>query len=515
MMNKLATKEAKSSDSITQENISVFQEHVILIEGSHFQVNLDLWQEEGEPASNNPIWREYKRGELISALQANQMSRKEANTLISLVHSHTKTRVVAPENEKNTLPLRPAGFQMINGIPWFIRQETKPIEPKKGNPEVILREICRMFGDEAPLFIGWLKGAYTRQINFAAEARGQQAPYKKVASQTLAIVGDPGTGKTNILLNLIIAGLLGDYANMPETWLNGSSRFNDWALSSNIWVADDGVVLQSIKERKQAATILKQAGYSSKLTIECKNKAVINLDYPCERIFIVNLQDYALRALPAYEENADKFLFLHNCAPSGLIPEWKGDFDAMSKAMQEAIPAFAHWLMNDYVLPEWAVKGTYRHTVADFGYMSPAVLGAISEQDEAGILLARLRKCYLHPEIERSVKNVFCTQEKLRSYMEAIERRADCSSTTKMGTLLRECARRWPHLIEERISNGYREFSLKDTIAWQNPISMATTLNAIAKPDPELLKAAGLPSDFNPCITTTQHEADYTLNLVA
>ena len=497
-MTKIGKEIAKTTVSDLNEYLSVLQEHVVLIEGAHFQVNLDLWDEEDEPASENPTWREYTRNELISALAAEYVTKKEAQTLISMLQSHKKTRVVKPAYEKDTLPLRPAGYQMIDGAPWFIRNESKPLEPVKGNPSPILRQICRMFGNEAPLFIGWLKGAYTRQLNFAAEARGMRAPYKKVASQTLAIAGNKGAGKTHVLLDIIIVGLLGKYTNMPASWLSGASRFNDWALDSNIWVADDSIALQSIRERKQAATILKQAGYSSRLTIECKNKAVINMDYPCERIFIVNLEDSALRALPAYEENTDKYLFLHNCAPSGLLEDWGGDIETMEKNLQDAIPAFAYWLLNDYVLPEWATRDTNRHTVADYSYMSPPVLQALSELDESGILLAKLRKCYMHPHVMNEVRNVFLTQEKLRYFIDAVDKKAELSTTTKMGIQLRVCVQRYPHLIAERVYKGYREYCLKRDVAWENPVSMNTSHCSIAQPDPILLEQAGLPHDFNP-----------------
>ena len=134
------------------------------------------------------------------------------------------------------------------------------------------------------------------------------------------------------------------------------------------------------------------------------------MKYPCERIFCVNPTETALKALPAYEENTDKYLFLHNCAPSGLLEDWGGDSEAMEKNLLEAIPAFAYWLLNDYVLPEWAIRDTNRHTVADYSYMSPPVLQALSELDEAGILMARLRKCYVNPHTKESVRNKALTQ---------------------------------------------------------------------------------------------------------
>ncbi len=481
-----------------QETLKQLQEYIVLIEGSHYQVNIDLWADESEPPRATPIWREYKSSELCAALITNGFDQSSAKRLISLLQGHPDTRVVAAKNEKQSLPLRPCGYQLINNVPWFLKEERNPIEAVPGNPALVLREICRMFGNEAPLFLGWLKGAYTRQLIFAATARGEEPQYKKVASQTLAIVGAPGTGKTHVLLDIIMAGVLGNYTNMPAAWLCGKSRFNDWALESNIWVADDGVALQSIKERKYAETLLKQAGYSSRLSIECKNKAEVNLDYPCERIFIVNLQDYALRALPTSEENPDKYLFLHNCAPSGLITEEEGDFDTLEQKLREAIPAFAHWLLHEYTLPAWAVQNTKRHTVTDFGYMSPAVQEALAEQDEAGILMARLRKCYMHPETRDLVRNKYQSQEELRSRMEWLESRNDCTSSTKMGILLSECIRRWPHLIGERLNNGYRQICLHKNPEWENALKMASSQTPLAQPDPILLAAAGLPADFTP-----------------
>lgn len=480
------------------DEIAMYQQYIVYIEGSHFQVNLALWADEDDSESSIDMWREYSRSDLISALHAEGLSKNEAQKLVAKLQNNSNTKVVSPENEKNSMPLRPAGFQYINGVPWFIRKESSPLKAEKGNPVFVLREICQMFGNEAPLLLGWLKGAYTRQLNYAAEARGEKPLYKKVASQTLAIVGAPGTGKTHVLLNGIMRGLLGDYTVMPAAWLCGNCRFNDWALKSNIWVADDGVALRGIRERKHAATILKQAGYSSKLPIECKNKAVINLDYPCERVFIVNPEEEALRALPAYEENKDKYLFLHNCAPSGLISEIQGDFDRFYAVLQESMPAFAYWLLHEYNLPEWATTNTIRHTVADIGYMSPAVRQALSEQDEAGVLLARLRKCYISPYTKERVRNKYLSQEDLRSIMEGLEGHSDCTSSTKMGKLLTECISRWPHMIEAKIKDGYRLFCLKPHSEWQNPPFIRTEQYAIAQPDPALLEAAGLPPDFNP-----------------
>lgn len=464
------------------------QKCAVMVEGSHFWVDLAFWHDNASPTSI----RKYNRSELLSALKSHGLKPAEASMLVDAFHAERKTRVVPLKNDKYRIPLHPSGYQLIDAEPWFVQKDSAPLQAVKGDCSAILREICHMFGNEAPLLLGWLKGAYVRQLNYSAEVRGQEAPFNKVASQTLAIVGAPGTGKTHVLLDIIFIGLLGAYTNMPAAWLTGDSRFNDWALDSNIWVADDGVSLQTIQKRKHAATVLKNAGYASKLTIECKNKAVINMPYPCERIFVVNLQEHALRALPDYDENQDKYLFLHNCGPSGLMEEWDGDYDRMKKVLSAAMPAFAHFLLHEYQLPDWTRTGTKRHTVADWGYMSPPVLRALVEQDEAGILMARLRKVYVADKYHRLIIGKWQTQEKLRAHMESYEHKPDCASSEKLGRLLAECHRRWNGLLERRTSQGYTEYRLILNAQWENPLVMDIKKLVIAEPDPELLAAAGL-----------------------
>lgn len=482
------TDNTNAGADVKTELLAELQKHIVIIQGSHYWVDIACWNDD----SPHKEVRMYSRTELMSKLKHMGLKNQDASALLAELQADYKTHVVLPRHDAEKIPLHPDGYQLIDGTPWYLHKDSSPINAVPGDCSAILREVCRMFGDEAPLLLGWLKGAYTRQLNYAAEARGQKAPFRKVASQTLAIAGDPGTGKTHVLLDIIIAGLLGSYTNIPTAWLTGDSRFNDWALNSNIWVADDGVSLQSIQKRKDAANLLKNAGYSSKLTIECKNKAVVNLTYPCERIFIVNLQDYALRALPAYEENQDKYLFLHNCAPSGLMSEWGGDYDRMQQELTAAMPAFADWLLFKYSLPTWAVRDTSRHSVADWGYISPPVLKALAEMDEAGILMSRLRKVYHNPDLKYRVKDSYHNQETLRSFLEYVEGKADCATSEKMGRLLAECNRRWPKLLYRTLQKGYTVYKFMQHPDWENQLTLDISEMTIAQPDPVLLRAAGL-----------------------
>ena len=82
-------------------------------------------------------------------------------------------------------------------------------------------------------------------------------------------------------------------------------------------------------------------------------------------------------------------------------------------------------------------------------------------------------------------------------------RAAGCSIITRSrrrfgNRLPWEISVRWPHLIEGKLVNGYRHFSLLRNEAWLNPLTMNTSHCAIAQPDPILLEQADLPHDFNP-----------------
>ena len=470
-------------------NLAILQKYAVLVEGKSIWVNTDFWSD--EPDNSSPMWSEYTQKQLTRALTLEGMSNNDADRLFFAFKASRNTRRVDAAHSRRYLPLHPSGFQSIGGVNWFTANDSSPLQPVKGNPAPVLRALTRMFGLETPLILGWLKGAYIRQLAYAAKVRGQVCPFIPRASQTLAVCGNPDTGKTHIFLDCIVKGLLGPYAGMPASWLKGESRFNDWALTSNIFVADDGVALQSIKDRRHAATLLKQVGYSSQFAVECKNMPVVDMPYPNERIFVVNLEEFALKALPAYEENIDKYLFLWNSAPAGFNEDYNGDYEAMNRDLIDAIPAFAHFLLYDLSLPDWATSATTRHSVADWGFMSPMVLKALSEQDEAGILFSRLRGLYLCERLgtERFAWN---TQGKIRELLKAVEFKPDCTTPVRFGKLMHVLCNRYPDLIHSRTHNGCTEFQFSQNSKWEDICDIQLSTISIAQPDTSLLHLAGL-----------------------
>ena len=476
-----------------QQNLATFKKYAVFVEDGPVWVNLDFWSD--GPDCDRPQWSGYSQRQLTRAFTLEGMSAKDADRLYFAFKASKDKKQVDPAHARLTLPLHPSGYQEVCGQLWFTQKDAAPLEAEQGNPQPVLRALVRMFGLETPLILGWLRGAYVRQLAFAAEVRGKSFPEAPRASQTLAVCGAPNTGKTHVFVEGIIRGLLGKYAIMPASWLKGDSRFNDWALTSNIFVADDSVALQSIKARRHAATILKQVGYSAQFDVECKFASEVAMRYPNERVFVTNLEEFALKALPAYEENEDKYLFIWNCGPAGFDEDYNGNYKAMHKAIADAIPAFAHYLLHDLVLPDWTTKGTTRHTVADWGFMSPMVLKALSEQDEAGILMARLRRVYCDDLIGDHNKFDWNTQLKIKKLMEKVERTPDCTPPVRFGKLMHAICARYPALVESRTNNGLTEFKFIRNRLWEDICDVDLNSKAIAEPDPKLLHDAGLSMD--------------------
>ena len=81
--------------------------------------------------------------------------------------------------------------------------------------------------------------------------------------------------------------------------------------------------------------------------------------------------------------------------------------------------------------------------------------------------------------------------------MENQEFKSDCATSEKMGRLLAECQRRWPHLLTSTLINGYPSYKFMKDQDWEHPLCLDISGMDIAQPDPALLAAAGLTSTSN------------------
>lgn len=471
---------------------------VVLVSRSHYWVHTSLFAGAPEPH----IWREMTPSQFFNLISAAKgMKKSDVQTIVSRLLMDSASMIVKPSLDLPRYPLHPAGYQHINDEPYFIAKDWLPVAAVEGDPTPVIRLVLRMFRHEADLMLGWLQGAYMRQLNYAAEARGEAPLYPPYASQTLCISGEQGTGKSQFLLRSVIAPLLGEVSAIPTAWLTAKTHFTDWMLDHLVYLSDDSSPLLSIKDRKAAATALKNLGYASRKVCECKGKGAVTVDFPNERVFLTNMAQDSLRALPDFSDDGDKFLVLHNAAPAGFEEDYAGDPRRMQEALLAAIPAFAHWLLNDYTIPAWAV-GTQgnRHAVmnlgANRGYISPVIMAAVAELDAAGIFMSKLRRITMGYESERNYCGKWLPLTKVREALESTEHgHAEYATDQELGRLLTECAERWPHLvIKKRFKQGWH-YWLAQRAKWLNALSTSTENTHGAVLNPDLLTLVNMTAD--------------------
>lgn len=495
--NNINNDNMKNSNKINQEDYERFRENVVIVSRSHYWVHTSLIPDSPEPH----IWREFTTSQFSGMLASLGLDRATSGALITRLLVDSSAKNVTSEHSLLRYPLHPAGYQLIDGQPHFIEQDWAPIAAKKGDPSPIIRLILRMFHHEADLLLGWMKGAYMRQINYAAKARNEEQPYPPFASQTLCISGEQGTGKTQFLLRCVIAPLLGDFAAIPSSWLVGTSHFTDWMLGHTLYLSDDNSPLLSIKHRKAAATALKNLGYPQKVSCECKGKGAISVDYPNERVFLTNMSEDSIRALPDFTEDGDKFLVLHNCSCAGFVTDYNNDPRLMQTTLEKAVPAFAYWLLHDYTLPDWAAGSqASRHMVmnlgSNHGYISPKIKAAVAELDNAGILIAKIRRITAKKETEKYYCGKWLTLTELRSAIEETDpSRAELATDNALGRIFEECTKRWPNLVQKkRFRQGYRYWIARRKV-WGNELRISDQNPYNATLNDALMEIANLTAD--------------------
>lgn len=495
----LPAKQSSQAD-VTVQKGGEDELHTLLLDkvvkvGSHYQVKLDLWNEaEGDAPQDQNAWRRYSLPEFKRSLALHDYPLDFIHNALARYQDDVDAKVINSAHHLDSLPLRPAGYQVIGGQEWFLDKDSSPITPVKGDPKPVIKACCRLFGMEAPILIGWMRGCLESQLAYAARVRGQESDYRQRASQTLCVVGRPNTGKTNVFIKLIVEGVLGQSTSIPAPWFNESSYFADFMMKSSVWVADDVAAFRCQAERKHAANQLKGVAYGGKFSVESKHRAAFDANYPSTRIILCNDDELSLRrSLIDYNETPDKVLILHNSGDAGFDADYGGNNDKMDAVIKDAIPAFAYWLLHSYRLPKWATatENSARHMVMDGGYVSPHVAAALSEFDDACILMQHIADVYAK---DKGLADQWVSQAELLDAIREHVTKGYRPTSNMLGRSLAKCCERWGNLIEGKRRNQGMRFRLKKAADWKKP-RLCACPKRVAQVDMNLLKAAGLQND--------------------
>jgi hypothetical protein len=289
------------------------------------------------------------------------------------------------------LPLE--GPEMPSAFKIYVKGKDRDHEKEQAVWRVLCREIeepdteaeCenpvpkkRWVLDQTPVFYGWLK--------LALEVYHRRAAGEDVMrnGQGMVIAGKPDGGKS-LLQQYIITPMLGGRMAKPDDFLTGSTNFNSELFASEHLAMGDSPLSTKMEDRLRFGEFIKMivAEQWHRFHPKGKDAMIVN---PVWRLSIsINDDQDNIRSLPPVKEGvADKIHLLHvNAVEMPMRTTTLDEYRAFGRRIEEELPAFAHWLMNEWEMPE-VLQG------ARFGMISiqaPDLMREMFEDSPSGEIL--------------------------------------------------------------------------------------------------------------------------------
>ena len=180
-------------------------------------------------------------------------------------------------------------------------------------------------------------------------------------SPMMVLAGDVNDGKSFFMnLTTILRG--GRDINPIALWSGRSAPWSDQLLGKECLNIDDSAAEKSYSSREQLGTRLKEAIFSDSVTIEKRHTTSFT---PKPRpvwgvMMTVNSNQQSLRVVPALDEpGMDDKVILLRAEHADIYMRDAHDEGATERmnAYTAELPAFMHWLLNDFQLPESLPEG--------------------------------------------------------------------------------------------------------------------------------------------------------------
>lgn len=264
--------------------------------------------------------------------------------------------VVRIQQERNVSYAGPlAGFERgertINGVRILITHSPVLIEPRQGDWPLIRVITDNQFApwsepaiDQRPYWHAW--------VQLSLRALRQTLTKGRVTyGQVMMLVGKRGCGKS--LLQTLVTHILGGREVFPYHFMAGLTPFNREHFANEHQRIEDEQEHKDLKNRVRFGSALKQI--ASRVDHPCygKNRDGQTLTPFWRCTVSANDEPDHLEVLPPFHDSLqDKVILLH-ChklpmpMPAGT-PEEKDLFIA---ALCKELPAYIHWLDNEFVIP--------------------------------------------------------------------------------------------------------------------------------------------------------------------
>jgi hypothetical protein len=235
-----------------------------------------------------------------------------------------------------------------------------------------------MFGrDQLEYLLGWLQIAFIALVTMSF-----------IPGQIPVFAGPANCGKT-LIQTKIITPLLGGRDAKPYQYMTGLTQFNSDLFKGEHLIISDENPATRIEERRAFGAAIKNLIVEPKQRLHAKGKDAIMLE-PFWRVSIsINDEPENLMILPPLDDSvADKLMLFHVKRPDCLPDGENGSREKFGKAIQDELPAFAHYLMNEHeILP--SMRGG-RFGIKE--YMNPYLESIIGDLSPEAALLSLVQQ---------------------------------------------------------------------------------------------------------------------------
>lgn len=283
-------------------------------------------------------------------------------------------------------------YQMETGERVLVRTEARRVVPEAGEWPTIgalvkgLLDRSEVAGDvdQSVFFYAWCKVALESLM------RGKPGSWR--AGHAMILAGPAGCGKSRLQENVITPLLGGRFAD-PQKFLFGTDEFNaDVFAAEHLSMGEVPLPSQKTVDRTALAERIKQVVANAAQRMRLMRTEPWTV-FPYWRLTIsVNDDPDKLRSLPLITSDfADKVLIFH-CAhrPLPLPTRSPEEQEVFRETLKGELPAFAHWLLNDFVIPkELEVYGDGRDATR-FGFREwhhPIIKGGLFDDTPGAELM--------------------------------------------------------------------------------------------------------------------------------
>lgn len=358
------------------------------IEAVEFEVEEeDIWFE----SEKNRYWTTDATGSWISR---NEESMKRMLVKKGLSRKATPNQELSPvENVLEEIQTRKTvgfaleaagygtGMKLLSGTKVLVTRSARNLDAEKGDWSLLQDFVEAILldddGGRSPIDV-----LYEWERIFL-ECLGSETPH---TGQVLVIAGPKDCGKS--LLQNLLTPLFGGRVGLPYDFTTGATNFNaDLSRAEHLMIEDETPPENNFV-RKNIGAVLKKYAANKLSRIHPKHRDAFNAELIQRLTMSTNDDAKSLQVLPFIDEAlSDKVILLRaHKRPLPRAPKGVEERLAFRKDLEAQLPAFKHFLLNEFQCPEELKHGRF----GVLAYQDPDLLrkiNGISREDEFQNLL--------------------------------------------------------------------------------------------------------------------------------